>query len=72
MLKFLETRDWKASFFKVIPQRKICEEELENRNEDDAATDAEAEEVNGDADSRTEATEDEVNGDRKRIRLENA
>ncbi|KAK4839898.1 hypothetical protein QYF36_025819 [Acer negundo] len=25
LLKFLETRDWKASFFQVIPQRKRCE-----------------------------------------------
>ncbi|KAJ9180801.1 hypothetical protein P3X46_009008 [Hevea brasiliensis] len=25
LLKFLETRDWKASFFQVIPQRKRCD-----------------------------------------------
>lgn len=25
LLKFLETRDWKDSFFQVIPQRKRCE-----------------------------------------------
>lgn len=24
LLKFLETRDWKTSFFAVIPQRKRC------------------------------------------------
>lgn len=44
LLKFLETRDWKASFFQVIPQRKRCEagpveyqgkEVEENQQEDD-------------------------------------
>lgn len=25
ILKFLETKDWKESFFHVIPQRKRCE-----------------------------------------------
>ncbi|XP_078431901.1 tRNA (guanine(9)-N1)-methyltransferase-like protein [Wolffia australiana] len=30
LLKFLETKDWKTSFFQVIPQRKICEESEED------------------------------------------
>ncbi|XP_052202933.1 tRNA (guanine(9)-N1)-methyltransferase [Diospyros lotus] len=29
LLKFLETRDWKTSFFMVIPQRKRCEDNSE-------------------------------------------
>ncbi|KAF6145080.1 hypothetical protein GIB67_013431 [Kingdonia uniflora] len=29
LLKYLETRDWKSSFFEVIPQRKRCEAETE-------------------------------------------
>ncbi|XP_065854481.1 tRNA (guanine(9)-N1)-methyltransferase [Euphorbia lathyris] len=29
LLKFLETRDWKTSFFQVIPQRKRCDSEHE-------------------------------------------
>ncbi|KAF5742837.1 hypothetical protein HS088_TW09G00898 [Tripterygium wilfordii] len=29
LLTFLETRDWKASFFQVIPQRKRCESDAE-------------------------------------------
>lgn len=33
LLKFLETRDWKASFFQVIPQRKRCEVIQENPKE---------------------------------------
>ncbi|GAB2269853.1 hypothetical protein Dimus_004772 [Dionaea muscipula] len=44
LLKYLETRDWKNSFFQVIPQRKRCEadaienggfEEEENKEEND-------------------------------------
>lgn len=34
MLKFLETKDWKSSFFEVIPQRKICEADAEDHIED--------------------------------------
>ncbi|KAM6585552.1 hypothetical protein CsatB_012554 [Cannabis sativa] len=29
LIKFLETKDWKDSFFQVIPQRKICEADKE-------------------------------------------
>lgn len=25
LIKFMETKDWKESFFQVIPQRKRCE-----------------------------------------------
>ncbi|KAL3521809.1 hypothetical protein ACH5RR_014643 [Cinchona calisaya] len=32
LLKYLETRDWKASFFEVIPQRKRCEAESEDQD----------------------------------------
>ncbi|XWS19292.1 hypothetical protein CRYUN_Cryun31cG0003300 [Craigia yunnanensis] len=35
LLKFLEIRDWKASFFQVIPQRKRSEADLENCQEVD-------------------------------------
>ncbi|XP_022724823.1 tRNA (guanine(9)-N1)-methyltransferase-like [Durio zibethinus] len=35
LLKFLETRDWKASFFQVIPQRKRYEADSENCEEVD-------------------------------------
>uniref|UniRef100_A0A0E0K4P4 tRNA (guanine(9)-N(1))-methyltransferase n=1 Tax=Oryza punctata TaxID=4537 RepID=A0A0E0K4P4_ORYPU len=47
MLKFVETRDWKTSFFHVIPQRKRGEAEAGNdgvdvsMNDDDAAEGAE-------------------------------
>lgn len=34
MLKYLETRDWKDSFFQVIPQRKRFETDLEENQED--------------------------------------
>ncbi|KAI8524889.1 hypothetical protein RHMOL_Rhmol13G0184500 [Rhododendron molle] len=45
LLKFLETRDWKTSFFKVIPQRKRCEADSEknrgdsNREDNEEAAD---------------------------------
>ncbi|RDX69080.1 trm10 [Mucuna pruriens] len=34
ILKFLETRDWKTSFFAVIPQRKRCQSDSEGNAED--------------------------------------
>lgn len=34
LLKFVETRDWKSSFFQVIPQRKRCEAEAAEEEED--------------------------------------
>ncbi|KAL3850965.1 hypothetical protein ACJIZ3_012847 [Penstemon smallii] len=34
LLKFLETKDWKVSFFEVIPQRKRCEAGSENNEEE--------------------------------------
>ncbi|THG11376.1 hypothetical protein TEA_018878 [Camellia sinensis var. sinensis] len=49
LLKFLETRDWKTSFFQVIPQRKRCE--------------ADSEECKGDSDP--EENEDQLERKRK-------
>lgn len=34
LLKYLETRDWKTSFFAVIPQRKRCQSDSEGNAED--------------------------------------
>ncbi|XP_020221155.1 tRNA (guanine(9)-N1)-methyltransferase [Cajanus cajan] len=34
LLKFLETRDWKKSFFAVIPQRKRCQSDSEGNAEE--------------------------------------
>ncbi|XP_024022286.1 tRNA (guanine(9)-N1)-methyltransferase [Morus notabilis] len=33
LLKFLETKDWKTSFFQVIPQRKRCEADTQEHHE---------------------------------------
>lgn len=44
LLTYLETRDWKASFFKVIPQRKRCEAEADENGreaEDEKSEDME-------------------------------
>ncbi|KHN40786.1 RNA (guanine-9-)-methyltransferase domain-containing protein 2 [Glycine soja] len=34
LLKYLETRDWRTSFFAVIPQRKRCQSDSEGNAED--------------------------------------
>ncbi|KAL0398899.1 UNVERIFIED_CONTAM: tRNA methyltransferase 10A [Sesamum radiatum] len=34
LLKFLETKDWKDSFFQVIPQRKRCEAGSDDNKEE--------------------------------------
>lgn len=47
LLKYIETRDWKASFFQVVPQRKRCEAECNS----DHAVDGEE---NGDRDDEQE------------------
>lgn len=36
VLKYLETGDWKTSFFEVIPQRKRCEGDNDIEREEDA------------------------------------
>lgn len=41
LLKFVETRDWKTSFFKVIPQRKRCEADSEKNQGDSNGEDNE-------------------------------
>lgn len=43
LLKFIETRDWKTSFFAVIPQRKRSQADSEG-NTDNAVVDEEDEE----------------------------
>lgn len=37
LLKFMETKDWKESFFQVIPQRKRCEVSLKAADGGEAA-----------------------------------
>ncbi|XP_022159352.1 tRNA (guanine(9)-N1)-methyltransferase-like [Momordica charantia] len=46
LLKYLETRDWKASFFEVVPQRKRCEA--------DSNSDPAVDEENGEKDGEHE------------------
>lgn len=46
LLKFLETRDWKASFFQVIPQRKRCEaDSVEYQGEEEAEANQEEDDL---------------------------
>lgn len=47
LLKYLETRDWKASFFQVVPQRKRCEADSNSDHPVDG-------EENGDGDGDNE------------------
>ena len=54
LLKFLETRDWKASFFQVIPQRKRFEADLENCQEVDGE---ECKEENGESERKKKCIE---------------
>lgn len=55
LLKFLQTRDWKASFFQVIPQRKRCE----------AGSEANSEEQQGEEDGG-ESEEEDYQSERKK------
>ncbi|KAL4585342.1 hypothetical protein LXL04_009960 [Taraxacum kok-saghyz] len=48
LLKYLETKDWKTSFFHVIPQRKRCETEAETKAEGDEEEEEEGVEGEGD------------------------
>ncbi|XAR65764.1 tRNA (guanine(9)-N(1))-methyltransferase [Bertholletia excelsa] len=76
LLKFLETKDWKTSFFEVIPRRKICEADSEEYQEDSAREgndengyqlDEERNEENGDQPDkkRNEENVDELNAKRR-------
>ncbi|XP_057471343.1 uncharacterized protein LOC130760150 isoform X2 [Actinidia eriantha] len=57
LLKFLETKDWKTSFFQVIPQRKRCE--------------SASEEHKGDSDREgNEEKDDQIERKRKSMELE--
>lgn len=47
LLKYLETRDWKDSFFQVVPQRKRCGADSNSDHPVDG-------EENGDGDNKQE------------------
>lgn len=55
LLKFLETRDWKASFFQVIPQRKRSEADSETCQELDGE---ECEEDNDESERKKKCIEE--------------
>lgn len=45
LLKYLEIRDWKTAFFEVIPQRKRCEAEgvdCDNNDDNEGQNDGES------------------------------
>ncbi|XP_031270416.1 tRNA (guanine(9)-N1)-methyltransferase [Pistacia vera] len=63
LLKFLETRDWKASFFQVIPQRKRFEADSEPNSE------AKSEEHQGEEDGG-ESEEEDYQSERKKKCIE--
>ena len=69
ILKYLETKDWKASFFHVIPQRKRCEGGLEEISEEekDGKNSGEQESENGDDKDggKLEAEDHVATGDQK-------
>jgi len=47
LLKYLETRDWRTSFFAVIPQRKRCQSDSEGNAEDTVEGEEEREQNDG-------------------------